>query len=135
MIDFIVDMARMQWGDNGRGKFGEKYYMGTLDGFYDVMEKVCGDMKEQGIGATHINNSEFTELLTACAKRVWERWQNREKEGWCDYCGIGGKLLRCSGCRTKKVWYCSPEHQKVRISHPLLALAVLAKRCLTLQFG
>jgi hypothetical protein len=30
--------------------------------------------------------------LTACAKKAWERWQNRETEGWCDYCGTGDNL-------------------------------------------
>jgi len=68
-LDLVVDMARMQWGDSGRRAYGEKYYMGTIDGFFDVMEKVCGDMEEQGIGACSINDSEHIERLRVCAKR------------------------------------------------------------------
>ena len=108
-------MTRMQWGEAGRGPFGELYYLGSTAGYYDVMGNVCDDIEELGKGATHVAPSEHTKALEACVRRVWERWENRDKEGWCDYCGVGSferRLLDCSACKETKVRYCCKEHQK-----------------------
>jgi hypothetical protein len=113
--DFVVDMTRMQFGEAGRGTFGEPYFLGSTDAFMDIMKNVCDEVEELGIGASHVGMSEHTEVLNACAERVWDRWQNREKEGWCDYCGVGSaerRLLDCSACKKVKVRYCCKEHQK-----------------------
>lgn len=113
-VEFVVDMTRMQWGEAGRGQFGELYYLGSLDEYYDIMNNVCDGIVELEIGATHVAPSSHTEAMAACAKRVWERWENRDKEGWCDYCDVGAserRLSNCSGCRQTKVRYCCKEHQ------------------------
>jgi MYND finger len=114
-VDFVVDMTRMQWGESGRGQYGELYYLGSLAGYYEVMGKVCDGIEELGKGATHVAPSEHTKAMESCARRVWKRWENRDKEGWCDYCGVGSlerRLLDCSACKKKKVRYCCKEHQK-----------------------
>jgi hypothetical protein len=114
-VDFVVDMTRMQWSEAGRGQFGELYYLGSVDPYYKVMENVCDDIEELGKGATHVAPSVHTKPMEACARRVWKRWQNRDKEGWCDYCGVGSverPLLVCYGCKETKVRYCYKEHQK-----------------------
>jgi len=113
-VDFVVDMSRMQWGEAGRGSFGELYYLGTTDKFFEIMENVCDDIEEVGNAATHVGPSEHTTAMEACAKRVWERWENRDKEGWCEYCGVGAAerpLFSCSACTETKVRYCCKEHQ------------------------
>ncbi|KUJ08777.1 uncharacterized protein LY89DRAFT_724788 [Mollisia scopiformis] len=96
-VGFVVDMTSMQFGEAGRGLFGEPYFMGTAEEFYIAMLEVYR-----------------TPRLQACAKRVWNRWENRENEGWCEYCGVGASekvLQRCGGCKKRKVRYCRKEHQ------------------------
>ena len=113
-VDFVVDMTRMQWGEAGRGRFGELYYLGSVDGYYGIMKNVCEGIEEAGLGATHVAPSIHTKSMAACAKRVWERWENRDNEGWCDYCGVGASerpLSSCSGFKQTKVRYCCKEHQ------------------------
>ncbi|CZR58252.1 uncharacterized protein PAC_08143 [Phialocephala subalpina] len=115
VVDFVVDMTRMQWGEAGRGSFGETCYLGTEAGFVDIMANVCDGVKEVGHDATHVGPSEHTMTMEACATRVWERWNNRDKEGWCDYCGVGASewpLLDCSACKETKLRYCCKEHQR-----------------------
>ncbi|PMD17196.1 hypothetical protein NA56DRAFT_648917 [Hyaloscypha hepaticicola] len=115
-VDFVVDMTRMQWGEAGRGLLGELYCLGSVAGYYRAMENVCDDIEEVGNGATHVAPSIHTEAMKSCARRVWERWENRDKEGWCDYCGgpdsSERRLLNCSACKETKVRYCCKEHQK-----------------------
>jgi hypothetical protein len=112
----VVDMSRMQYGEAGRGLFGENYFLGTLTQFRESMKKICG---EAIVGAlVHPTlvlggNVENELRLRTCAKRAWERWQNREKEGWCAFCGKPVcDLQKCSACRNKKIFYCCKEHQK-----------------------
>ncbi|KAH8747093.1 hypothetical protein F5882DRAFT_422573 [Hyaloscypha sp. PMI_1271] len=115
-VDFVVDMTRMQWGEAGRGSLGELYYLGSVAGYYRAMENVCDDIEEVGYGATHVAPSIHTDAMKSCASRVWERWENRDTEGWCDYCGgpdsSERRLLNCSACKETKVRYCCKEHQK-----------------------
>lgn len=111
---FVVDMTRMEYGDAGRGTYGENYFLGTLDGYMKSMRRICVDPELVNTwDACHTAlGSEAETRMKACAKRVWERWQNRESEGWCEHCGKGGKeLKRCRGCRMAKVWWCCREHQ------------------------
>jgi hypothetical protein len=83
------------------------------------MKKICGEIILQPtqppppfFGTKGIHEAR----LTACAKKAWERWENREKEGWRDYCRKdgkgGGSLMRCGSCKTVKVRYCCKSHQK-----------------------
>ncbi|TVY58054.1 hypothetical protein LSUE1_G009562 [Lachnellula suecica] len=111
--DFVVDMTRMQYGTAGRGTYGENYFFGLWDDYNKSMAKICS-------GINNIRNSlqmnmtpEFDRARAqACAQRVWERWQKREEEGWCEHCGkpgVDSKL--CGGCKEAKVRYCCREHQ------------------------
>lgn len=101
--DFLmVDMTCMQWGE--RGMFGENYFLGRGGDWQDSMGNVCYVMQELGIGASWIKDSPHTELMRKCAKRVWDRWVNRENAGWCENCGVGGKLSACGGCRGRQIW-------------------------------
>ncbi|KAF7932479.1 uncharacterized protein EAE98_003778 [Botrytis deweyae] len=109
---FVVDMTRMQWGK--LGKFDEPYFLGKGGDWQDAMDTICDDMKELGIGASWIAENQHTELMRKCAKKAWDRWNDRENAGWCDYCGVGGKLSACAECKKgdKKIWYCGVEHQR-----------------------
>jgi hypothetical protein len=80
--------------------------------YTDEDKKICDNFND--VHRNHEMNMQpcpDRDRLKACARRVWDRWQNRETQGWCAYCGKGGKLLRCSWCKTAKVWYCCKEHQ------------------------
>ncbi|TVY20143.1 hypothetical protein LARI1_G001435 [Lachnellula arida] len=111
---FVVDMTRMEYGDVGRGTYGENYFLGTLDGYMKSMRSICVDpeLVQTWDACQTALGSQTETRLKACAKRAWEKWQNRESEGWCEHCGKGGKeLKRCRGCRMAKVWWCCREHQ------------------------
>ncbi|KAF7946531.1 hypothetical protein EAE96_009528 [Botrytis aclada] len=109
---FVVDMTRMQWGK--RGLFGEPYFLGKGGDWQDAMDTICDGMEELGIGASWISENEHTEWMRKCAKRAWDRWNDRENAGWFDYCGVRGKLSACAECKKggKKIWYCGVEHQR-----------------------
>jgi MYND finger len=110
----VVDMTRVQYGIAGRGIYGETYFLGTLDTYVSSMGKFCEGLIDVGHGASYMEmeSGETKARLIRCAKRVWERWQNREKEGWCEYCGKGGpNLMKCGGCKKVAIWYCCKEHQ------------------------
>lgn len=110
-VDYVVDMTSMQWGEAGRGRYGEPYFLGDVDEFEKSMRRVCDELALDST-AGEVAPSEHTALLKECAQRVMERWNNRETEGWCVYCGKGGpSLLRCTGCKLNRVWYCCKEHQ------------------------
>jgi hypothetical protein len=113
-LAYIADMTSMQYGKAGRGAFGENYFLGTWSQFWDEHIKgVCEDATFSRCAPKARIFPKDEKRLMGCAKRVMERWLNREKEGWCEHCGKPGKeLLRCGGCRDKKVWYCCKEHQR-----------------------
>jgi hypothetical protein len=111
----VLSMTSLQFGERGRGSCGEPYFLGTTDAWVDMMGQVCDRMEIPSSEGICIDAHKHTARLQACAKRVWERWQNRENEGWCDYCGVGSaecKLQECSACKEVKVRYCCAEHQK-----------------------
>jgi len=111
----VIDMTRTQYGEAGRGLYGENYFLGTFGQFREGMEKVCEEAVVAGLVAARLTETgnENDWRLKACAKKVWDRWQKRETEGWCAFCGKPGLDFRkCSACRTKKVFYCCVEHQK-----------------------
>jgi hypothetical protein len=110
---FIVDMSRMQYGAAGRGSYGENYFLGTIDDWIESMKNICAELIKVDLSSTvSISDMEEDKRLKNCAQRVWDRWQNRESEGWCEHCGKGGKnLLRCGRCKTAMIRYCCKEHQ------------------------
>ena len=114
IVNVVVDMSRMQYGEAGRGAFGEFYFMGTYDAYCDSMAKdICTRLENRGSASQMYPSGDAVEeaRLKACAEKVWKRWQNRDKGRWCAHCGKGGKLLKCSGCKEVKVQYCCKEHQ------------------------
>lgn len=110
---FIVDMSRMQYGAAARGSYGDNYFLGSFSDFDDSMKNICTELiKIETSRRVDIQDVEEDKRLKSCAQRVWDRWQNRESEGWCEHCGKGGKdLLRCGGCETVTIRYCCREHQ------------------------
>jgi len=112
---FVVDMTRTQYGDAGRGMHGENYFLGTIAEFRTSMREICVTLHEQPVllGSLDARGNENEARLRACAAKVLERWQNRETEGWCAFCGKPGvNFQRCPGCTTKEVLYCCVEHRK-----------------------
>ncbi|KAG4440083.1 hypothetical protein IFR05_004426 [Cadophora sp. M221] len=113
---YIVDMTRLQYGEAGYGTYGETYFLGTYEEHLTSMSKICGELEfNRMVTATkdQTNEPENQVRVKECAMRAWERWMNRDKEGWCEYCGRGGvELKRCGACKGRKVWYCCDEHNR-----------------------
>ncbi|KAE9376045.1 hypothetical protein N431DRAFT_543395 [Stipitochalara longipes BDJ] len=112
---FVVDMTRMQYGEAGRGLHGENYLLGTSSQFHDSMNNICAQARVTRTLSLKLesNGNENEQRLRACAKKAWERWQNRDTEAWCAFCGKPGRALQeCSECTTQKVFYCCKEHRK-----------------------
>lgn len=108
--DVVVDLASMQFGPKGRGSGGETFRMETMDKWLDFTSTVCGNMQEYKIGSARILSHPWGEpWLEESAKRVKARWDARETDHWCGYCGALGAEKRCP-CHD--VWYCSQDHQK-----------------------
>lgn len=107
-------MTRMQYDLAGKGLRGEYYFLGNMEEWTTCMKAVCGSLHMTGTlpGVLPTTGSENEKVLRGCAQRAWKRWCDREKEGWCEFCGRGGELKACSGCKGGKVKYCCKEHQK-----------------------
>lgn len=111
----VLDMTRLQYGEAGRGDHGENYFIGTLQDWKRSMAETHEEMNTVQVSTDRLEPGDDAALirrLKACADRAWNRWQNRDKEGWCEYCGKGGDLTHCTKCKKKKVRYCSKEHEK-----------------------
>ncbi|KAL2068624.1 hypothetical protein VTL71DRAFT_14961 [Oculimacula yallundae] len=111
----IVDMTRLQYGEASFGTYGETYFLGPFAKYIESMKHICGDLRLRRVipkTTGRVNEPENQIRVKECARRAWERWENKEKEGWCDYCGRGGELKKCGACKGRKVWYCCGEHQK-----------------------
>ncbi|KAF8859931.1 hypothetical protein BDZ45DRAFT_801176 [Acephala macrosclerotiorum] len=108
----VVDMTRMQYGEAGRGTYGEPYFLGRIKNYSlgEFYEKAVLQPQAEFVDTPMQNANE--KRLKACSKKVFERWQNRENEHWCSYCGKpGDTFMKCGQCKTKTVWYCCKEHQ------------------------
>lgn len=102
-MSHVLDLSSLQFGEPGRGKGGETFALGTIDGFYDMVERVAQDCEPLKGGVARIGKSPDDEWLRGCAGRVRERWEGGPK-GWCGYCGAPEPRLKCGGC--KEVFYC-----------------------------
>ncbi|KAI6711912.1 hypothetical protein JHW43_005577 [Diplocarpon mali] len=102
--------------------------------FEKSMKNVCENLTLDHIRATRLGDSHpVSARLKMCAERVFKRWNNfifefanadfnvscsRDVEGWCEYCGKGGRAIngmamkRCIGCRDKNTYYCCDQHQE-----------------------
>lgn len=132
---WYVDMSSMQFGNVGQGIYGEQYFMGrSLGDSQQAGKKYCEWLKPKVIGGLSDYCNRYSEtydkISEEAAKRVMGRWVNRDKEGGCEHCGVGGKLLDCSSCKKggkliryvislfrdvqdlKTCRYCSARHQK-----------------------
>jgi hypothetical protein len=108
----VLDMASMQFGERGRGKGGETFMLGSLDGFYDMAERVAEGHKPRFEhlpgGAGRVGPSPHDIWLRPAAQRVRGRWEARVTKPWCGYCGAPGELRRCP---CGEAWYCNAAHQ------------------------
>lgn len=110
---FVVDMSRMQYGEAGRGDYGENYFLGTLERWTESMTNICEAVKGKRLIKVATEGCGSEERFETCVKNVWETWDNREMQGWCDYCGKPDKeglMAHCVNCG--KVQYCCNEHLK-----------------------
>lgn len=112
---YIVDMTRMQYGEAGRGQNGEPYYFGLAPSYWSSMTEICANLQITAVTEQRLPHGPDPVIVTRlkhCAQKVFHRWLNRFNEGWCDYCGKGGKeLFRCHSCQNKQFFYCCRRHQ------------------------
>ncbi|KII85143.1 hypothetical protein PLICRDRAFT_45285 [Plicaturopsis crispa FD-325 SS-3] len=107
----VADLASMQFGSKGRGSGGELFQLETMDKWHEFTERVAHILVPTKRDATRIGPHAWGDpWLKKCAKRVKARWENREAEPWCGYCGAPAPTKRCP---CKGPWYCSPAHQKL----------------------
>jgi hypothetical protein len=116
---FVVDPTRMQYGEAGRGQYGENYVMCTLQDYLGSMSRICdqalliGRSSHMTVEGT-INGPK----MAACAQKAWNRWQNRESAPWCSFSGepvTVSNIVGCSRCMTLltyKVVYCCKEQRE-----------------------
>lgn len=107
----MIDLTRIQYGDAGRGTNGELYFVGRLDTYLEEMKGIAGEVvsKEYELEC----GQQKAERLRGSAEKVFEAWKNREKMGWCEYCGRPmelGALVRCQRCGSQVVGWCCEEH-------------------------
>ncbi|CAG8962200.1 hypothetical protein HYFRA_00005252 [Hymenoscyphus fraxineus] len=112
--DIVVDMSRLQYGDAGRGDYGENYYLGRFSDYLESFKKLYGNivpLNSKPPGLYKSSSKERREWQIGCAERAWKRWNEKESKPWCDFCGKGGNLMKCGACKNSEVWYCCKEHQ------------------------
>lgn len=107
----------MQYGEAGKGIYGELPYLGGWDEYLLSRGKVCYRVADRDPGQTvHFQKQSgkaFEAMFAVMAKRIWDRWQNRDVGGWCEYCGKSRpESMGCGSCKKAKVQYCCKEHQK-----------------------
>lgn len=47
IIDVVVDMTRLQYGDVGKGNFGEPYFLGSMEDYTTSMDKICNSLENR----------------------------------------------------------------------------------------
>jgi hypothetical protein len=114
--------TRMQYGEAGRGQYGENYVMCTLRDYLGSMTRICDENLEIGQASQASDMVVEGEIhgpkMAACAQKAWNRWQNRESAPWCSFCGkpvTVSNIVGCSRCMallTYKVVYCCKEHRE-----------------------
>lgn len=121
--DYILDVSRLQYGEAGRGSYGENYFLDTYREFSKANTKICQRIwqMDAGEGDAHSIQERFKvdpgwlPVIENCARRALERWNEREGggDGWCEHCGIGGKMVVCPPCLTAgiAVRYCTERHR------------------------
>lgn len=102
MVTHILDLASMQFGEFGRGYAGESFRLGSFDEMHDGFERFCGGVELKKGGSARIGSSgdEGRDTwMRDVARRVRERWEKRDQEKWCGYCGRPAPPSRCGACR------------------------------------
>lgn len=113
-VALLVDAARMQFGEAARGPYGENYFIGSYPAFMRSMKNICAEAKDyRKVARLGEGNDHFTELrIRQCVVNAMDRWQNRNNEDWCNFCGKEGpNMLKCCIRYTIQVGYCCEEHQ------------------------
>ncbi|KAF7335657.1 MYND-type domain-containing protein [Mycena venus] len=108
----VLDLASLQFGDAGRGLGGRSTFaLESLDAFYDRLEAVAqGADTANARSSERIRQGPHDAWLTWVAKRVKERWEERDTKPWCGHCGRPGEALKkCSLCLED--YYCDAAHQ------------------------
>jgi hypothetical protein len=121
--EFALDLASMQFGSVGRGP-GEKgkmpFALDSMDQLNARNARLASDSESLKISERAdykdydqpgLNALPSLAALGDIARRVKERWENRDKEKWCGYCGAPGPKSKCSGCL--EVWFCGKGHQRM----------------------
>jgi MYND finger len=107
----VLDLSSMQFGEDGRGDGGNgTFVLESLDKFHDRIEKIsngCDTSKTKT--SPRIGPSADDNWLKSVAARTKIRWENREKEPWCGFCGAPASN-KCVGCG--QAYYCGKTHQK-----------------------
>lgn len=111
-VSTILDLASLQFGDAGRGLGGRSTFaLESLDAFYDRVEAIAeGADTENAKVSARIGPCADDAWLKQVAKRVKNRWDERDTKGWCGHCGAPGEALKkCSLCHDDA--YCDAAHQ------------------------
>ncbi|KAJ8112648.1 hypothetical protein OPT61_g5030 [Boeremia exigua] len=113
----VLDMASMQFGEVGRGPREKGKMLVVLETRADYDERLLRfaggvDVEQrQTVFLDKGYRDMYHASLERAARKVKERWENRDTEKWCAHCGAPGPKFKCAGCG--EAWFCGKEHQKM----------------------
>ena len=116
MIDTILDLASLQFGNVGRGNKGRSLFvLESISQYTNRLEKFAESSNFTNPKLSQrIRGSPKDAWLRAVAQRTKERWEKRDTVPWCGHCGapplMDRDLKKCSNC--KAAWYCDADHQR-----------------------
>jgi hypothetical protein len=113
-IASILDLSSMQFGEVGRGPGKEGKMLFVLEEKTDYEERLkriagSADLARRESYAHVIFDQKFPG--GNIVRTVKERWEKRDTEKWCGYCGAPEPKSKCGGCGD--VWFCNKKHQKM----------------------
>jgi hypothetical protein len=113
-VSSILDLSSMQFGEVGRGPGKEGKMLFVLEektDYEERLKRIAGsvDLARRESFSHVIFDHEF--LGGSIVRTVKERWEKRDTEKWCGYCGAPEPKSKCGGCRN--VWFCNKMHQKM----------------------
>lgn len=65
---YVVDISRIQYGEAGRGRYGEIYFLDKRSEWYVSNKKIC----DIGYPKDHVIEDSDEPWLKECAERVWK---------------------------------------------------------------
>lgn len=108
-VSAMLDLASMQFGVNGKGKGGESFFLGSKDGFDLFLGTICENVVFKK-SSLWIGKSPDDPWFQDVAKRVKQRWDERDTKPWCGQCGA--PLREPKRCPCKGAYYCGSVHQQ-----------------------